>query len=89
MTAISQVKKIKSLLVAVIKSSDNVLFVLGSITELYGEEGCGKSQFLLHLIAQCVSPLTWRGVAVGGLEISVVLFDFDYQFCSLRMVGKY
>ena len=63
-------------------------YVLGSILELYGEEGCGKSQFLMHFFARCVLPMEWKGVRLGGHNIGVIFFDLDYQFNVLRFVGN-
>ena len=52
-----------------------------------GGEGCGKSELLLTITAQCVLPRTWCGREVGGREVEVVWVCTDYKFDVLRLVA--
>ena len=52
-----------------------------------GGEGCGKSEVLLNITAQCVLPRRWRGREVGGREVEVVWVCTDYKFDVLRLVA--
>ena len=56
------------------------------VIELYGKEGSGKTQILIHLIANCILPKTWEGLIVNGRGVSVVFFDTDYHFSLVRLV---
>ena len=55
------------------------------IIEVYGSDGCGKSQLLLHLAASCILPSSWLGVPLKGLSVSVMLIDTDYHFSIMRL----
>ncbi|XP_064649786.1 DNA repair protein XRCC2-like [Lineus longissimus] len=55
------------------------------VYELYGDEGCGKSEILLHLVVRSVVPTEWKGVKLNGLGIGVIFIDTDYKFCMLRL----
>ena len=59
----------------------------GHIVELIGEEGTGKSQYLLHLLATAILPATVSGVDVGGLNAEVLFIDTKYAFNMLRLVA--
>jgi len=59
----------------------------GHIVELNGEEGTGKSQYLLHLLATAILPATVSGVDVGGLNAEVLFIDTKYTFNMLRLVA--
>jgi len=59
----------------------------GQVVELNGEEGTGKSQYLLHLLASAVLPATAFGVDIGGLEAEVLFIDTKYTFNMLRLVA--
>jgi len=59
----------------------------GHIVELNGEEGTGKSQYLLHLLATAILPATVSGVDVGGLNAEVLFVDTRYTFSILRLVA--
>ena len=52
-----------------------------------GGEGCGKSEVLLNITAQCVLPRIWCGREVGGREVEVVWVCTDYKFDVLRLVA--
>ena len=56
------------------------------VIEVYGTEGSGKTQILIHLIANCILPKTWEGAVLGGRGIGVVLVDTDYHFSLVRLV---
>ena len=56
------------------------------VIELYGKEGSGKTQILIHLIANCILPKTWEGLIVNGRGVSVVFFDTDNHFSLVRLV---
>ena len=56
------------------------------VIELYGKEGCGKTQVLIHLIANCILPRTWEGVMLNGRGVGVVFVDTDYHFSMIRLV---
>ena len=55
------------------------------VYELYGEEGSGKTQCLLHLIATYILPERWNGHEMGGKDTGVVYVDNDYHFNVLRL----
>jgi len=59
----------------------------GHIVELNGEEGTGKSQCLLHLLATAILPASVVGVDVGGLNAEVLFIDTKYTFSMLRFVA--
>jgi len=59
----------------------------GHIVELNGEEGTGKSQYMLHLLATAILPSTVSGVEVGGLNVEVLFIDTKYTFNMLRLVA--
>lgn len=59
----------------------------GTVTELCGEEGCGKTQFLLHLLVGAILPRSQNGVEIGGLETGVLLIDTECQFSTVRLMG--
>ena len=40
--------------------------------ELTGEEGSGKTEYLLHLTANCILPETWRTIEVGGIGAGII-----------------
>ena len=56
------------------------------VIEFYGDNGSGKTQILLHLIANCILPQKWKDVSIGGREVSVIFVDTDYHFSLLRVV---
>ena len=55
------------------------------VCELYGEEGSGKTQYLLHLIALYILPGEWNGIVLGGKDTGVIFMDNDYHFNVLRL----
>ena len=55
--------------------------------EFYGKEGTGKTQALLHLIANCILPFDWLGYNIGGCGAGAVLLDTDYHFSMVRFAG--
>ena len=59
----------------------------GTVTELFGREGSGKTQFLLNLIATCILPSTWKGQVIEGLAVDVVYIDTDFHFSLIRFIG--
>lgn len=58
-----------------------------TVIELYGEEGSGKTQYLVHLIANAILPPSLNDAVVGGLGVSVILIDNDYSFNLLRLIS--
>ena len=58
----------------------------GSVVEFSGQEGSGKTEMLLHLIANCILPKTWKDLVLNGRSIGVVFVDCDYHFQVLRLV---
>lgn len=59
----------------------------GHVVELSGEEGTGKSQYLLHLLATAVLPAAVSGVEIGGLDAEVLFIDTKYTFNILHLVA--
>ncbi|XP_052220663.1 DNA repair protein XRCC2-like isoform X2 [Dreissena polymorpha] len=57
------------------------------VIEIYGEEGTGKSEFLSHLIVQCILPEAWSSIDLGGRGASVIFIDTEYKFSILRLVS--
>ncbi|KAK2152352.1 hypothetical protein LSH36_330g00021 [Paralvinella palmiformis] len=58
-----------------------------SIIELYGEEGVGKTQMLIHLLAKCILPNEWNGLPVDGLGISAIFVDSNFDMSLIRLAG--
>lgn len=58
----------------------------GSVVEFSGQEGGGKSEMLLHLIANCILPTSWKDLKLNGRSVGVVFVDTDYHFQLLRLV---
>ena len=59
----------------------------GHVVELSGEEGTGRSQYLLHLLATAILPAEISGVDIGGLDAEVLFIDTKYTFSVLRLVA--
>lgn len=59
----------------------------GDFIELIGEEGCGKTQFVIHVLANAVLPGQWRDVNIGGFDAGVVFVDTCHSFDVLRLVS--
>jgi RecA/RadA recombinase len=57
------------------------------LVELCGQSGCGKTQYLTHVIANAILPETYNGVNLCGLGRSVMLIDIDHHFSFQRMVS--
>ncbi|XP_013407314.1 DNA repair protein XRCC2 [Lingula anatina] len=55
------------------------------VIELYGDEGCGKTEMLLHIILNTILPRNWRGFSFYGQEAGIILIDTDYHFSILRL----
>ena len=58
-----------------------------SVFELRGEEGVGKTQLLLHLVANAILPKSSHGVDIAGLCVGVVYIDLDYHFSMIRLTS--
>lgn len=59
---------------------------LRDVIEIYGDVGCGKTNILLHLTANCILPSAWEGVFLGGRGVKLIFVDNDYHFSLLRLV---
>lgn len=55
--------------------------------EFSGPEGSGKTEMLLHLIANCILPKSWKDLKLNGRSVGVVFVDTDYHFQLLRLVA--
>lgn len=58
----------------------------GNVVEFCGQEGSGKTEMLLHLIANCILPKSWKDLKLNGRSVGVVFVDTDYHFQLLRLV---
>ncbi|XP_067660764.1 DNA repair protein XRCC2-like [Haliotis asinina] len=58
----------------------------GEVVELFGAEGTGKTEVLLHCLARCILPPEWMTFDLGGLGAKVIFIDTDYKFSILRLV---
>ena len=58
----------------------------GHVLEFSGQEGSGKTEMLLHLIANCILPKSWKDLKLNGRSVDVVFVDTDYHFQLLRLV---
>ena len=58
----------------------------GNVVEFSGQEGSGKTEMLLHLIANCILPKSWKDLKLNGKSVGVVYVDTDYHFQLLRLV---
>jgi len=59
----------------------------GHVVELSGEDGTGKSKYLLHLLATAILPAAISGVEIGGLNTEVLFIDTKYTFNVLCLVA--
>ena len=59
----------------------------GNVVEFSGPEGSGKTEILLHLIANCILPKSWKDLKLNGRSVGVVFVDTDYHFQLLRLVA--
>lgn len=57
----------------------------GSIMEVYGDEGSGKSEFLLTVISRCIMPIEWQTIPTEGLGIGVIYVDTDQHLNIKRL----
>lgn len=58
----------------------------GHVLEFSGQESSGKTEMLLHLIANCILPKSWKDLKLNGRSVDVVFVDTDYHFQLLRLV---
>ena len=58
----------------------------GNVVEFCGMEGSGKTEMLLHLIANCILPKSWKDLKLNGRSVGVVFVDTDFHFQLLRLV---
>lgn len=58
----------------------------GNVVEFSGQEGSGKTEMLLHLIANCILPKSWKDLKLNGRSVGVVYVDTDYHFQLLQLV---
>ena len=58
----------------------------GDSVELYGDEGCGKTELLLHFCVTCILPRTWSSIAISGKETKVIFIDTSYKFPLWRLI---
>ncbi|XP_045173538.2 DNA repair protein XRCC2-like [Mercenaria mercenaria] len=56
------------------------------VIELYGGEGTGKTELLVHLICRCILPEYWNNVPLDGHGAGVVFIDTDFKFSVIRLV---
>jgi len=56
------------------------------IIEITGSEGSCKTELLLHLITNTITPKKWNHRAVNGLESSCIVIDNDLKFPFLRLI---
>ena len=59
----------------------------GDVVEFYGDEGTGKTQVLLHLIANCILPKYWKCCKLDGRNAKVAFIDTEYKFPLWRLVS--
>ncbi|KAK7487263.1 hypothetical protein BaRGS_00021491 [Batillaria attramentaria] len=57
----------------------------GDVVELYGGEGVGKTELLLHTVTTAVLPATWRNRCLHGNQAQVIWLDTDLKFSVLRL----
>lgn len=57
------------------------------VVELYGNEGCGKTELLLHIACSLILPKSWKGWSFSGSGASVLFIDTDYKFSILHLVS--
>ena len=74
-----------------ITSLESALFSSGlqqkDVVELYGDEGTGKTQMLIHFITRCLLPAKWKDVEIGGFNAGVALVDTGYHFSMIRLIS--
>ena len=58
----------------------------GDSVELYGEEGCGKTELLIHFCVSCILPKTWFSIDICGKETKVIFIDTSYKFPLWRLI---
>ena len=58
----------------------------GDSVELYGEEGCGKTELLVHFCANCILPKSLSSINISGKETKVIFIDTSYKFPLWRLI---
>ena len=59
----------------------------GTVVELCGEEGSGKTEMLLNCVRRCITPKSWKGRLLNGRELAALWIDTDFAFSVLRLVA--
>lgn len=58
----------------------------GDAVEIYGDEGCGKTELLIHFCANCILPRSWKSIRLPGKEVKVIFVDTTFKFPLWRLV---
>lgn len=58
------------------------------VIEIFGGEGTGKTEILVHLIVRCLLPETWNNIPLHGRDAGVILIDTDLKFSILHLVSR-
>ena len=58
----------------------------GDAVELYGDEGFGKTELLVHFCANCILPRSWKAISLPGKEVKVIFIDTTFKFPLWRLV---
>ncbi|GAB5372195.1 hypothetical protein AAMO2058_001644600 [Amorphochlora amoebiformis] len=57
----------------------------GEIMEIIGRSGSGKTELLYEIVLNAVLPASFEGIKLGGQNLSTLVIDLDYRFCSPRL----
>lgn len=58
------------------------------VIEIFGGEGTGKTEMLIHLIVQCILPESWRNIPLHGRQAGVIFIDTDLKFSILNLASR-
>ena len=56
------------------------------LVELAGNENCGKTELMLHLIINTIMPEEWNSLNFGGKKCTAIVLDLAYKFPMLRLI---
>ena len=57
------------------------------VIECYGDEGCGKTEVLLHFVVNTILPDRWEHLNIGGQNAVAIFIDLDYKFPMIRLIS--
>ncbi|CAG5117854.1 unnamed protein product [Candidula unifasciata] len=68
-----------------VPASSSSVSSASKIIEIYGAEGVGKTEMILHYIAKACLPSNWNGLSLPGLGAKVIFIDTEFKFSVFRL----